>query len=119
MANLGGRPRPHVRQFDRQSAYPAIAMRNLITLAILIALGSYGYSQYQRRLAGQIAEAPALSRPAPIETLFKCDGRIYCSQMTSCAEATYFIQHCPNTKMDGNNDGEPCERQWCNKGRKV
>jgi hypothetical protein len=34
--------------------------------------------------------------------------------MTSCAEATYFIENCPNTEMDGDNDGEPCEKQWCN-----
>lgn len=47
------------------------------------------------------------------EGRFKCDGRIYCSQMTSCAEATFFLQTCPGTKMDGNNDGIPCERQWC------
>ena len=46
---------------------------------------------------------------------FKCDGREYCSQMRSCAEAKYFIKHCPNTKMDGNHDGVPCEKQWCRK----
>ncbi|MGP5551276.1 excalibur calcium-binding domain-containing protein [Psychrobacter namhaensis] len=45
---------------------------------------------------------------------FSCDGRQHCSQMTSCAEATYFSNHCPNTKMDGNHDGVPCEQQWCN-----
>jgi hypothetical protein len=44
---------------------------------------------------------------------FQCDGRTYCSQMTSCAEATYFLQHCPGVKMDGGGDGVPCERQWC------
>jgi len=44
---------------------------------------------------------------------FICDGREYCSQMNSCEEATYFINNCPNTKMDGNHDGVPCERQWC------
>lgn len=44
---------------------------------------------------------------------FTCDGRQHCSQMTSCAEATYFNNNCPNTKMDGNNDGVPCESQWC------
>ena len=43
----------------------------------------------------------------------RCDGRTHCSQMRSCEEATYFIQHCPNTQMDGDNDGVPCERQWC------
>lgn len=48
------------------------------------------------------------------EPSFTCDGRQHCSQMTSCAEATYFSNNCPNTKMDGNNDGVPCEQQWCN-----
>ena len=50
----------------------------------------------------------------PAAPSFACDGRQHCSQMTSCAEATYFLQHCPNTKMDGNHDGIPCEQQWCN-----
>ncbi|MGE8538343.1 MAG: cold shock domain-containing protein [Acinetobacter sp.] len=40
---------------------------------------------------------------------FKCDGREHCSQMGSYEEALFFIRHCPNTKMDGDNDGEPCE----------
>lgn len=44
---------------------------------------------------------------------FKCDGRTFCSQMTSCEEAKFFLKNCPNTKMDGNNDGVPCEEQWC------
>ncbi|WP_276203654.1 excalibur calcium-binding domain-containing protein [Dechloromonas denitrificans] len=44
---------------------------------------------------------------------FQCDGRTHCSQMTSCAEATYFIRNCPNTQMDGDGDGNPCESQWC------
>ncbi|WP_033137514.1 excalibur calcium-binding domain-containing protein [Aeromonas finlandensis] len=44
---------------------------------------------------------------------YQCDGREYCSQMTSCEEATWFLQHCPNTKMDGEGDGIPCENQWC------
>ena len=43
----------------------------------------------------------------------KCDGRTYCSQMTSCEEATFFINNCPDTKMDGDMDGVPCEKQWC------
>ncbi len=55
---------------------------------------------------------PVLTSSASASS-FTCDGRKHCSQMTSCAEATYFVQHCPNTKMDGNNDGIPCEQQWC------
>ncbi len=40
---------------------------------------------------------------------YKCDGRQHCSQMTSRAEAEYFIRNCPNVKMDGDHDGIPCE----------
>jgi hypothetical protein len=60
--------------------------------------------------------APAnssFSTPRVSNQQFRCDGRTHCSQMTSCAEATYFLRNCPNTKMDGNNDGIPCESQWC------
>ena len=50
------------------------------------------------------------------QDIFDCDGRTYCSQMTSCAEAKYFLAHCPNVKMDGDHDGIPCEQQWCTGG---
>ena len=43
---------------------------------------------------------------------YKCDGRQYCSQMNSYEEAIFFIENCPNTKMDGDHDGIPCERQF-------
>lgn len=46
-------------------------------------------------------------------TARRCDGRTHCSQMTSCEEATYFLRNCPDTQMDGNHDGIPCEAQWC------
>jgi hypothetical protein len=56
---------------------------------------------------------------APTEQ-FHCDGRIYCSQMRSCKEATWFLQNCPGTRMDGDRngngsrgDGVPCEAQLC------
>jgi len=48
---------------------------------------------------------------------YSCDGRTHCSQMTSCAEAGFFLQNCPGVKMDGNNDGVPCESQWCGYSR--
>ena len=60
-----------------------------------------------------VTSQPVLITQSASTPSFACDGRQHCSQMTSCAEATYFIQHCPNTKMDGNYDGIPCEQQWC------
>jgi hypothetical protein len=95
-------------------------MRNFVSVLVIVGLAAFAYTKYQAAsqrmtLASQSSESPTL--PAQAETPqgsnFSCDGRTYCSQMTSCAEATYFINHCPGTKMDGNNDGVPCEKQWC------
>ena len=87
-------------------------MKNIVLVVLLISLGWYGYSQYQRRSHIPRTDETAANAQSMPEGRFKCDGRIYCSQMTSCAEATYFLQNCPGTKMDGN-DGVPCEKQWC------
>ena len=57
--------------------------------------------------------APSVASAAPASSASRCDGRTHCSQMRSCEEATYFLQHCPNTQMDGDRDGVACERQWC------
>jgi hypothetical protein len=53
--------------------------------------------------------------PARRAAAFSCDGRTYCSQMSSCAEAKYFLANCPGVKMDGDKNGIPCEQQWCNR----
>lgn len=52
----------------------------------------------------------ATARASQSTQRLQCDGRTYCSQMTSLAEARFLTRNCPNTKMDGNRDGEPCER---------
>ncbi len=44
---------------------------------------------------------------------FQCSGKSYCSEMSSCAEAKFYLHNCRGTKIDGNNDGIPCEKQWC------
>jgi hypothetical protein len=93
-------------------------MKRLVGIVILGLLAWTGYEKYQARSA---ASAPAIEAsaaspahlPTEVTSQFKCDGRTHCSQMTSCAEATYFLRNCPGTQMDGNNDGIPCERQWC------
>ncbi|WP_320407636.1 MULTISPECIES: excalibur calcium-binding domain-containing protein [Marinobacter] len=56
-----------------------------------------------------MAEHKALIDEAKRVTSFQCDGRQHCSQMTSRSEAEFFIRNCPNTKMDGDGDGIPCE----------
>lgn len=62
--------------------------------------------------SSETATAPTTAPAATHE--YVCDGREHCSQMGSCAEAKWVISHCPNTKMDGDSDGIPCEQQLCN-----
>jgi hypothetical protein len=108
-------------------------VRRLFVLAIVIALGVFAFqrrSQSPDAIPTGAHEAPRDAdfavEPAPERAPasadpetgpFRCDGRTHCSQMTSCEEAYYFLEHCPGVKMDGDRggrgDGVPCERQWC------
>ena len=92
----------------------------LIVGALLLSLCLFGWQQYQKRLAKQqsqfqlLTREPGASRVSePVLPSFQCDGRVHCSQMRSCEEAVYFLRNCPGTKMDGDDDGIPCEQQWC------
>lgn len=67
----------------------------------------------EKPVEGALTVMPSQNSGKVVTSSFKCDSRIYCSQMTSCEEATFFLRNCPNVKMDGNNDGVPCEKQWC------
>ncbi|MFA1563311.1 excalibur calcium-binding domain-containing protein [Aliivibrio fischeri] len=42
----------------------------------------------------------------------RCNGKHYCSDVKTYAEAKWVLNNCPNTHMDGDNDGVPCERQF-------
>lgn len=94
-------------------------MKRLLLVVVACGLGWTVYSRHHRvdEVFGYRSAQPSRQQPAtsalPTAGDFSCDGRTYCAQMTSCAEATYFLLHCPNTKMDGDHDGVPCERQWC------
>jgi len=115
-----GVARPATRTRLRKNRNPSAGNKHSLLRAALAAfalgaLGLVGYSVYTSR--HEIGNGTVFAVPQTVEAAgqqFKCDGRTRCSQMTSCAEAIYFLQHCPNTQMDGNNDGEPCEQQWCN-----
>jgi cold shock CspA family protein len=115
----------HNPRIGRNTSAPK---NKFVLLFMIIGIGAFSY----QRLGLSPRTSPVQQTPnttVPSETLlnrafsdtdtnadtdvnsqFTCDGRQHCSQMTSRAEAVYFINHCPNTKMDGDNDGFPCER---------
>jgi hypothetical protein len=88
-------------------------LRKLIFIALIIFVGLQFYkgnvntvgSSSSTSFKDQSLEESGFE----IESRFSCDGRQHCSQMTSREEAVFFINNCPNTKMDGDRDGVPCE----------
>jgi cold shock CspA family protein len=83
----------------------------LAFLLVLIALAYWGYQKYGQQV---IAYTVIKKNTSSVNAAnFHCDSREFCAQMTSCEEAMFFLEHCPNAKMDGDGNGVPCEKQWC------
>ena len=57
--------------------------------------------------------ARVASVASPIVTLtdseFVCGAKRTCGEMTSCAEARFHLETCGLSRLDGDNDGTPCE----------
>jgi cold shock CspA family protein len=114
------RRRPPSREHSRSSGHPprrrhdATSLASTFGLLFAIALGVYGYSRFRQTTTRVPDPSPAIpAHAAAALPDFSCDGRTRCPQMHSCAEARYFLKYCPDTRMDGDGDGEPCEQQWC------
>ncbi len=112
--------RTHYQQNNSSSFFGTLT--SIISFVAIIGIGYFVYQNYFNENVP--AEIDSLTAPIYTEQTnqtsttntksqnFTCDGRQHCSQMTSYEEAKYFIDHCPNTKMDGDGDGIPCERQF-------
>lgn len=102
-------PQPRPGRSVERPTWPSGLVLGLLAVT---AIGGYGYSRINRSVPVSPAASMSTAAPAVAES-FRCDGRTRCSEMTSCREARQFLQHCPNTQMDGDNDGVPCEQQLC------
>lgn len=57
------------------------------------------------------AAAAAVARPAAGDAGTRgadCGNKKYCSEMSSCEEAKYYLTQCGVKSLDGNGDGTPC-----------
>jgi len=81
----------------------------LLPFVLLIFAGLFVFNNLTKK--NKLSETKIVSlTPTPKQQVnFRCDGRQHCSQMNSRAEAEFFTRNCPNTKMDGDHDGVPCE----------
>lgn len=118
------RPSGNSKASDRQKSREARArkpgfslLEAAVALVLVVGAGYFGYSRFQAKPVTQgIAIKQETSIPVQessrSQARFSCDGREHCSQMNSYEEAKFFIANCPNTKMDGDGDGKPCEDQF-------
>ena len=83
----------------------------LLAIACLIYYGYQNLSNRSEYTNSQVSKQilPSIEQKSVSNTNFKCDGRQHCSQMNSREEAEWFSQNCPDTKMDGDKDGDVCE----------
>ncbi len=44
---------------------------------------------------------------------FTCGSKLYCREMVTCEEALFYLRSCGLARLDGDNDGIPCE-SLCN-----
>lgn len=114
---IGQRPPQRVQTTKSKSRNSLVG--TVLAGLLLFGIAAVGFKYLQghvnRHELSQQTPQPLITSTATPTPMFgrKCDGRTQCSQMTSCAEAKWFINNCPGTQMDGNHDGTPCEQQWC------
>ncbi len=106
------KPRPVRKNSKKQNKSKWFS--NVLSIVFVILVGSIAYDKFVAR--NKLHEKPTSSIPSYAEKEenrqnYRCEGKVYCSEMTSCDEAEFYQRNCPGTKMDGDNDGIPCERQ--------
>jgi len=109
--------RPEYRRSPQPSSNRNSSLGGIVGVLLFVGLGAYGFKMFKARTPAPVplaadTQATAVV-PREVNPSFRCDGRTHCSQMTSCDEATFFLRNCPGPEMDGDDDGIPCERQWC------
>ena len=63
--------------------------------------------------ASPVSSSPAAGAPVAAPTAssgFSCSGKRYCKEMSSCAEAKFYLVSCGVKSLDGDGDGMPCEK---------
>ncbi|MDT4288436.1 excalibur calcium-binding domain-containing protein [Methylomonas sp. MO1] len=111
---------PHFRKTSKPAYVPrprtSYSRTGLIGLPflLLIIAGVYGYDKFSHRNTVTIDQSSmhSISLPTAPKQTFQCQGKVYCSEMRSREEAEFYLDNCPGTKMDGDYDGIPCEKQF-------
>lgn len=106
------RHRPRNRTVPKRDG----GLGKIVALVLILSGGTavYGVLNHDRVSTSGSIQSESFSNSVGVDSgRYSCDGKIHCSEMTSCSEAEFYLKNCPGTKLDGDGDGIPCEDQWC------
>lgn len=87
----------------------------LIVLAVISYVGYVRISNPNSTIPASLYKIAFTRDALRLHPAFECrPEKNSCSKMTSCAEALFHQERCEVADMDGDHDGIPRERQWCN-----
>ena len=103
------RPKRHYKEHRTKNSF------GIFVLCVALLIGAVGtiFNYFESGNVQRVSAGTQHSNTSH-SSKYTCAGKTRCNQMSSCEEATFYQQNCPGTKMDGDGDGIPCERQWCN-----
>jgi len=108
------RARPVRKNYKKRSKTNWVSAT--LSIVLVVSIGSIVYNKFATLNPFHKESTTSIYSHAEQEenrNNYSCEGKVYCSEMTSCDEAKYYQRNCPGTKMDGDGDGIPCESQWC------
>lgn len=80
-------------------------IKSILVLAFLV-FAWLIYSNYDKKQTSATSDSfPSFN--------WECSGKTTCSEMNSCEEAKFYMLNCPNTDLDPDGDGKPCESSVC------
>jgi hypothetical protein len=104
---------PFIFLFTKWKAASKPFLLMLLSIAFTLS-GVFFFGAKKKNLSSPVINTPTTTSSfKETENTYTCNGKIYCSQMTSCGEAMFYLHNCPGVKIDGDHDGIPCEGQWC------
>ncbi|MDP1773019.1 MAG: cold shock domain-containing protein [Methylobacter sp.] len=106
-------PVPTTRKLTARPSKPRHKLKLLPVLCFIVtAVFIYSKVSKEQKFIDQVklltVKTPAVEKSGQ----FQCQGKVWCSQMSSYEEAIFYLHNCPGTKMDGDSDGIPCEQQF-------
>jgi cold shock CspA family protein len=105
--------RPH-RTYSNRANKPQKSFNifPIIVLICVVIIFVYSKVSKEKSVVENIKIPTVETQSIEQKEQFQCQGKIWCSQMSTYEEAIFYLQNCPGTRMDGDGDGNPCEQQF-------